>query len=204
MNRFRFTLLAFCLVLGFLGWNDLTTVMKNPVPATIHIQELQQSETIPDWLSITGGRFDLMEAISTSGRIELDALLIPLKSDNDPSSTVLVETRRPQMLELFRTYHFNLDSPIEKKAFLEKQAHVLNAEVVVTGMTMSGRIAEGNRKKLLKLAKETNVSLTEETLLFTEGKQPSKYRGFFFTAMALLGLGRFIQLQRRKTSRTQS
>ena len=42
MNRFRFTILALCLVLLFLGFTDLQLFFNNPEPAVVSISELEQ------------------------------------------------------------------------------------------------------------------------------------------------------------------
>ena len=115
MKRFRYTLLAVCLVLLWLGWTDISFFLANRTPAQLSIQQLERFGPPRDWLQITGGRLDLEQAISTSGTLELDALLVPLKSAPDVEKlALLVETRDPGLLELFRTYHFMLDTPSEQ------------------------------------------------------------------------------------------
>ena len=80
MKRFRFTLLAICLLLLWLGWNDLSLLLRNPKPQTIGLEELVRTGPPRDWLHVTGGYQDLTEAISTSGSVDLDAFLVPLKT----------------------------------------------------------------------------------------------------------------------------
>jgi len=198
MNRFRFTLLAFCLVLGYLGWTDLSLTLGNPEPLPLDVRTEEVAAAPRQWLILEGGRFDVLEAISTSGSIELDALLIPLRAAGDPSVEALVETRRPELLEFFRTYHFNLDSPLEKEAFVRQHQPLLEQSVRVEGMLMSGAIESSNRDKLIKLAREADIALPQDIPLFSEGKTPPKYRGFFFAAMALLGFLRFLGIMRKQ------
>jgi hypothetical protein len=192
MNRFRFTLLAVCLVLLFLGGNDLLLWWQNQNPAEVSISDLETEGPPREWLDVTDGYQDLESAISTSGSIELEALLVPLRSS--PAQTqvrVLLETRNPHLLELFKQYHFFSDTLPEKQAFLQKHGMEFRGQRDITGMLVSGLIAKGNRQKLIKLAKETGLDVSDEVIFLSEGKEPARWRGLFFTIVGLLGLVRF-------------
>lgn len=189
MKRFRFTLLAICLVLIFLGWTEISYFLRNRVPLAVTITELEQGAETREWLHITGGSLDLLGAISTSGSIELDALLIPLKSDPAaPGFQVLVETRDPALLDLFGTYHFRQDSETEQRRFLEENRERFTIRRDLTGTKVGGLIASGNRDKLVKLTEELGTPVAENVLFVSEGKEPGKWRGFFFFGVGLLGL----------------
>jgi len=58
----------------------------------------------------------------------------------------------------------------------------------VTGTDIGGLIASGNRDKLMTLAKHLGIPVQENILFISEGKEPGKWRGFFFFVVGLLGL----------------
>ena len=189
MKRFRYTLIAVSLVLLLLGSHDLVLWWQNPSPTPIAIADLQASGAPSEWLRITGGFQDLDRAISTSGTIELEALLIPLlQSPGQDQIHVLVETHQPELLELFREYHFLTDTLPEKKALRERHKDLFKGPREVTGMMASGLVSKGNHQKLIKLAQQTGLNLSDDVLFLSEGKQPGKWRGLFFTVVGLLGL----------------
>ncbi len=200
MNRFRFTLLAICLVLIYLGWSDVSLFLRNPEPLPIAIEELELSGAPREWLRVTGGYQDLTQAISTSGSVELDALLVPLKSAPDERGfRVLVETRDPHLLNLFKTYHFLLDSVLEKEKYLTEHQDEFVGRIDVTGTLVGGLIASGNRDKLLTLARDIGMDVSDEVIFISEGKEPATFRGFFFLGIALLGLIKVVLMFRKKT-----
>jgi hypothetical protein len=198
MKRFRFTLLAVCLVLLYLGWTDIALLLRNPSPATVSIDELERGNVPREWLRVTGGHQNLLEAISTSGSVELDAFLIPLKSSpGEESFRVLVETRNPRILELLATYHFQLESAEAKANYLKEHAAEFQGLRDVTGMVVSGLVASGNRDKLMKLAKEVGMQVPPDVLFLSEGKEPGRWRGFFYLGIGLLGLIKVLMLWKK-------
>jgi hypothetical protein len=198
MKRFRFTLLAICLVLLYLGWTDIALSLRNPSPAAVSIEDLEKGNVPREWLRVTGGHQNLLEAISTSGSVELDAFLVPLKSaPEEKSFQVLVETRNPRILELLASYHFQLDSAEAKEAYLKEHAAEFQGQREVTGMIVGGLIARGNRDKLMKLAKEVGMEVPPDVLFLSEGKEPGRWRGFFFLAMGLAGLVKVLMLWKK-------
>ncbi|MFA5515574.1 MAG: hypothetical protein WDA20_04740 [Desulfuromonadales bacterium] len=199
MKRFRYTLLAVCLVLLWLGWTDISLFLRNRAPAQVSTAALEGQGPPRAWLQVSGGWLDMEQAISTSGTIELDALLVPLKSSPTAEGFgILVETRDPQLLSLFRTYHFQLDTDLEKERFLQEHRAEFHPQRVITGTMITGLIASGNRDKLLKLAREVGMPVAEDVLFISEGKEPPKYRGFFFAGIGLLGLLRLLSLWRNR------
>jgi hypothetical protein len=198
MKRFRFTLLAICLVLLYLGWTDIALFLRNPSPATVSIEELEKGNVPREWLHVTGGHQNLLEAISTSGSVELESFLVPLKSSPEEASFhILVETRNPRILELLATYHFQLDSAEAKEDYLKAHAAEFQGERDVTGMVVSGLIASGNRDKLMKLAKEVGMQVPPDVLFLSEGKEPGHWRGFFYLGVGLLGLIKVLMLWKK-------
>jgi hypothetical protein len=201
MHRFRVTLLAICLLLIYLGWNDANLYLRNQQPEVITIETLERQGFPREWLQVEGGYQDLQRAISTSGTVNLDALLVPLSSEpRSGTFQVLVETRQPRLLELFRTYHLRLDSTAEQKRFLEEHHEEFFAQRQVTGTVVTGLVASGNRDKLMKLARGVGMEVPEDVIFLSEGNEPVRYRGFVFLALGLLGLVRVIGLWRTKPS----
>lgn len=193
MKRFRFTLLAVCLVLLYLGWNDASLALRNRTPQTISIGDLERGDLPREWVRITGGTLDVKEAISTSGSIEIDVLLVPLKADlTQPGIKILVETRDPKLLELIKTYYLNLDSAQDQEQFYAEHLQEFAIQRDIVGTQITGMIASGNRDKLTTLAKEVGMAVSTDVLLVSEGNEPPTYRGFFFLAIGLLGLGKLL------------
>jgi hypothetical protein len=197
--RFRFTLLAICLLLLWLGWNDVSLLLRNPGPQTISLQELVKTGPPRDWLQVTGGYQDLTEAISTSGSVDIDAFLVPLKTAPDSSSfRVLVETRDPKIIDLLKTYYFKLDSPAAQQQFLAEHERDFHAPRDVTGMLITGLVATGNRDKLMTLAKQLGMKVPENVIFLGEGEKPVAWRGFVFLGLALAGLAKFALMGKKK------
>ncbi|WP_432823875.1 hypothetical protein [Trichloromonas sp.] len=193
MKRFRFTLLAVCLVLLYLGWNDASLYLRNRAPLAVTIGALEKGDTPREWLRISGGTLIMDEAISTSGSIELDALLVPLKADPaTPGFRVLVETRDPALLDFFQTYHFKLDSALAKERFHAEHQQEFRVQRDIIGTQITGMIASGNRDKLTTLAKDLGIQVSDNVMLLSEGNQPPTYRGFLFLAIGILGLGKLL------------
>ena len=59
-------------------------------------------------------------------------------------------------------------------------------------MTVSNLVADSNKSKLEELLEDMGIPVSERIIFISEGKKPSSGRGFFFVAMALLGLGKLI------------
>lgn len=198
MKRFRFTLLAVCLLLLFLGWNDVSLTLRNPSPLSIDIAELERNGAPREWLHVTGGIQDLEEAISTSGSVEVDALLVPLKSTSESETfRVLVETRHPALLEHFKAYHFQQDSVFAKERYLQEHRADFHARRDLTGMLVGGLIAGANRDKLMQLSREIGLEVVDDVVFVSEGKEPTRYRGFFFLGVGLLGLVKVLLMWRK-------
>lgn len=189
MNRFRFTFIAVCLVLLYLGISDLRLWYNNRAPQTIAIETLESSGAPQEWLHVIGGYQDLDRAINTSGTVEIEALLIPLLSDSEQKMIrVLVETHNPHLIQLFKEYHLFTDTLPEKKTFREQYAAEFKRQRDILGMLSGGLIASGNQQKLLKLAKETGLDVDDSVIFLSEGKEPNQWRGLFFTVIGCLGL----------------
>lgn len=186
MQRFRVTLIAVAAILLFLGITDLSLWWRNRAPTSVDIAVLAEQGAPTEWLKVGGGYMDLDRAISTSGTIELEALLVPLLVEPDQEEIpVLVETRNPHLLELVRGFHFTPETAAEQEAFRKEHADEFVARREVTGMLVSGMIAKGNRTKLLELAQETGLNVQEDVIFLSEGKIPQLWRGLFFTLVAL-------------------
>ena len=200
MKRFRFTLIAICLVLLYLGVNDLLLWFHNRAPQAIDISQLEKSGAPQEWLNVKAGYLDLDRAISTSGSVEIEALLIPLVAHHDQARIrILVETRAPDLLQFFQEYHFFTDTIPEKQAFRSKHAETFRGQRDVTGMLVAGLIARGNQQKLLKLAKQTGLDVADDVIFLSEGKEPGRWRGLFFTMVGLLGMTRVLSFKKQES-----
>lgn len=198
MKRFRFTLLAVCLVLLYLGWNDVSLYLRNPSPAAIEISELERNGAPREWLHVTEGIQDLQQAISTSGSIDIEALLVPLKSSpNDDDFRVLLETRNTRLMEHFRAYHFGQDSVFAKEKYLREHEEDFHARRDITGMVVGGLVASANRDKLMQLSRDVGMNVADDVIFISEGKEPPRYRGFFFMAVGILGLIKVLLLWKK-------
>ena len=194
MNRFRFTILALCLVLLFLGFTDLQLLFNNPEPAVVSISELEQGDVPREWLTVVEGYWNLEKAISTTGTIKLEAFLIPLRSsqDEDAEIRVIFESTDPDIIKLLQEYYFSFDSMEDQAAFREENQELFFGQHDVTGMLIGGLIESGNRDKLVDLARELEMPLSEDVILLSQGKEPEKFRGYFFVIIAILGTLKFI------------
>ena len=204
MRRFRYTLIAVCLVLLFLGVTDLILWFNNQTPQAVTVDTLEQSGITQEWLIVTGGYQDLDRGVSTSGSLEMEALLVPLLSHPDQEQIrIMVETRNPQLLKLFQDYHFLTDTIPDKQRFRRDHSDEFKGQRDITGMLVSGVIARGNQQKLLKLAKQTGLDIADDVIFLSEGKQPGKWRGVFFTVVGLLGLFKVLTRKKQAISSTR-
>ncbi|MBI5549469.1 MAG: hypothetical protein HY901_36750 [Deltaproteobacteria bacterium] len=195
----RWTLAAVCLVLLVLGGSDVAVWARNQQPHRVALAELERGSAPAAWLHIEGGRFDLAEAISTSGTVELEALLVPLTANRAGGPVrVLVETRDPKALELFGRLHLGLDTPAEREEFLRAKEGELRAVRDVTGMVLTGLTARANRDALLGLAREAGFQVSPQALFIIEGKEPQPVRGFAFLLLGALGVAKLVADRFRK------
>ncbi len=204
MKRYRMTLLAICLVLAWLGYHDLKTFFANPEPLTITLAELEQNGAPREWLQITDGSFDLEQAINPSGEVETfesGPFFVPMTGpDGSGEIRVVVETRRTEVIDTLKRYVLDFSTAEEQQQFLKNNRDAFHPEVSITGMTASWVTSTANRDKLLQLAKQQNMPVSQDVIFVSEGKEPGRYRGFFFAIVAALGILKFIQLTIRKQS----
>lgn len=193
MKRFRITLLVICLVLGWLGFNDLALYFRNPTPQSIDIEALTQQGAPREWLKIEGGYRDLLQAINMSGTVDVTSFLVPLKrSEKDNNLQIWYESRDPKVLNALKTYYFDLDTDADRAKFIAENRQLFMGRYDLSGMTVSSLVADSNRGKLKELLTKMKIPVSEQVIFISEGKVPSSLRGFFFVAMALLGLGKLL------------
>ena len=201
MKRFRLTLIAVCLLLGWLGFTDLSLLLHNPEPLPISLNELKNQGPPREWLHIEGGQQQLLEAINMSGTMEIDAFLVPLKETaGQQPARVWFETRNPEIVAALKRYYFILETEQQRQEFLQNNRELFSARRPVTGMTVGSLIAGANRDKLHKLLRQVGVPVSEQTIFISEGKQPPVWRGIFFSLSALLGLGMVLRDRLRSTT----
>ncbi len=189
MRRFRFTIIAICLILSWLAYADLTLLVRNTKPKKVPLSIIEQHGPPQEWLIITGAYRDLPEAINMSGTMDIDSFLVPLKSTPDSQVTKLwVETRDPEILSALKTYYFELDNDEQRRRFAEQHDELFYGRTTVEGMLTSGLVANSNRDKLIKLLKETGVPVPGDVTFVSEGKEPNRWRGFFFAIIAIAGV----------------
>ena len=189
MKRFRVTLLVVCLVLSWLGYSDLSLFLRNSEPQQITISNLEAQGPAREWVNVSGGYQDLLQAINMSGTMEIDSFLVPLKSSPESQQiNVWFETRDPQIVDLLKTWYFKLNSEEERQQFLTKNQDFFTAQRNINGMTADSGIADSNQGKLKELLQEMNLPASNNVTFISEGKKPESLRGFFFAAIALCGL----------------
>jgi len=201
MKRFRFTFLAVCMLLTWLGSSDLLLQLRNPQPLAIELSQLPEGPPPQEWMRITGGQLDLLQAINMSGTIEIDAFLVPLVGDAaSDSPRVWVETRDPAVANLLTTYYFKLDSDQQREDYLAAHRAAFHLARAVTGMTADNLVASANQSKLLDLLSKFGIQPREDILFLSEGKSPNRWRGPLFLGIALLGIFKFIWWHKKPTS----
>ncbi len=193
MKRFRFTFLAICMLLTWLGISDMILQFRNPEPLSIELSTLAPGQPQQEWLSIGGGHLDLLRGINMSGTIEIDSFLIPLVEDRiTVNPRVWVETRQPEIISLLTTYYFKLDNDQKRDAYLVEHRNEFFPQMTITGMTADNLIANANRSKLLELLTSMGVETGEDILFISEGKEPNRLRGPAFLLLSLVGVLKFI------------
>ncbi len=194
--KFRLTLLVVCLVLLWLGGSDVLLYVQNPAPVPVVLETLQPGDPPADWLTIQGGQLDLKEAISTSGGLEITALLVPLvfptQGQPDPGDPILVllETHDPALLQHFQTYHLGLQTEAAQSAYLKEHWDTFYARTDQTGLVITGAVADSNRKKLFELATDTGMQVADDVLFLSHGAQPTLWKGLFMLCVGLAGLAK--------------
>lgn len=189
MKRFRVTLIAVCLLVGWLGYSDISVLLRNPEPLEISIFDLETTGAPREWLTINNGYQDLLQGINMSGTMEVGSFLVPLKSSIDSDDIrVWFETRDPQIIEVLKTYYFTLDTEEQRQAFLLDNQQLFSAQRQLTGMTAGNLVSDSNQKKLTQLLQQMNIPVAENTIFISEEKQPVVWRGIFFAGIAIIGL----------------
>ncbi len=195
MKRFRVTIIAVCIILGWLGYTDLTLYLRNPEPLKISISELETNGAPREWLEVEDGVMNLLQAISMSGKMEITAVLVPLKQTKDDSQNpqVWFETRDPKILNLLKNYYFLLNTEEERKEFVQKNSDSFFQKRPCIGLTADSLAAESNRKQLVELLQTANIPVSDKTIFISEGKKPFLWRGLFFAIISVAGLLRVAQ-----------
>ncbi len=203
--KFRYTLVAVCLLLLWLGGTDLLFYLRNPEPVAVDAAQLGPGPLPADWLRIEGGVLDLAEAISTSGSLELEALLVPLVPDRTGRGApapeplrLLLETRDPVLLEHFKIYHFALEDDAARAAYQAEHQDVFFSREPRTGLVSSGARAKSNRRNLLKLAQDVGLQVDEDVIFVSEGPKPQFWSGALLLAAGLAGLAKLLLGRRRE------
>ena len=199
MKRFRITILAICLILGWLGFSDLSLLLRNQEPQQVSIAELEVKGAPREWLTVTDGVQDLLQAINMSGSMTIDSFLVPLKLDSETTTMkVWFETRDPQIISVLKNYYFILETDAQKAEFVEENKHLFMGRRSLTGMTADNLVASSNKNKLTELLQEMNIPVSEETIFISEGKEPAIWRGLFFAIISVIGLAKiFISFARQ-------
>jgi len=198
MKRFRFTFLAVCLLLTWLGSSDLILQLRNQQPMVVALENLPPEPLPQEWFTLTGGHLDLLQAINMTGTIEIDAFLVPLVDQAGATPRVWVETRNPQIIKLLTHYHFKLEQADERAAYLAEHQAEFFPQENITGMTADNVIANNNRGQLLKLLTSMGLKPAQDVVFISEGKTPNIWRGPAFLIIAALGVMRFIVWHRKK------
>lgn len=194
MKRFRITLFVICCFLVFLGGSDAWVWLHNRQPLVLTAEAVYQGVPLRNWVAVEDAHMDILGAVSTSGRVELEALLVPIlpSSDSREPIRLMLETRDEVALGLFGKYHFLSETAEARKDFLREYKETLNQPRRVQGMITGSLIARGNRTKLLELARESGLQVADDVEFLTEGKEPAPVRGALFLLVALAGLVKLV------------
>lgn len=198
MKRFRFTFLAVCLLLTWLGSGDLILQLRNQQPMVVALENMPSEPLPQEWYTLTGGHLDLQQAINMTGTIEIDAFLVPLVMQQGASPRIWVETREPQLITLLTHYYFKLDQPEQRTAYLTEHQDDFFPQRNITGMTADNLIANNNRAKLLELLSSMGINPPQDVVFISEGKTPNIWRGPAFLLIAALGVIRFILWHKKR------
>jgi hypothetical protein len=189
MRRFRATIIAICLILGWLGFTDLSLLIRNPDPLDISVTSLETSGAPREWLTINDGYQDLLQAINMSGTMEVGSFLVPLKRSKDTDEFhIWIETRDPKIIETLTKYYFKLETETQQEEFVQQNQQLFFGKREITGMTVGNLVADSNLKKLTQLLQQMNIPVSENTIFISEGKKPDVWRGIFFMGIAIIGL----------------
>ncbi len=203
MQRFRFTMIAICLILSWLAYADITQFGRNMSPKDMTIKAIESDGPQREWLHITEGYVNLTEAINMSGTMELNSFLVPLKSSpQEQQAKVWFETRDPALIDALKTYYFQLDTEEQRSRFRAQNQELFLGQREVTGLITSGLIANSNRDKLIQLLTDMHIAVQPDVIFISEGKEPVKWRGFIFAFIALAGvmkITRDIKTEPKKT-----
>jgi hypothetical protein len=200
MKRFRFTFLAICMLLTWLGISDLVLQLRNPEPLAIELFELEPGQQQQEWLRISGGHLDLLKGINMSGTIEIDSFLIPYVEDSSIENPLIwIETRQPAIINLLTTYYFKLDNDQKRATYLEEHQDDFFPAMTITGMTADNLIANANRNKLLELLTSMGIETGENILFISEGKEPNRFRGPGFLLLSIIGVIKFLFWSKKPT-----
>jgi len=190
MNRFRVTLISVCLVLIWLAYNDISLLLRNPDPLVISINELEALDKAPrEWMTVTGGYPNYLQAINMTGSMDFEAFLVPLTSSPGSNNyKIWFETRDPEILNALSTYYFTLNTENQRQEFLDKNSHLFTGQRHLTGMTAAELVANSNQKKLVSLLEQMGIEVTGTPIFISETKEPAIWRGAFFALVAFAGL----------------
>lgn len=195
MNRYRITVLVVCAVLLALAVGDFYVLHRNPEPQVI-AWDVTSGGIRPEreWVTLTGGTLLLEEAVSNSGTLEIDALVIPLVREvKEKTFHILVETRDPQLVEAFATYHLGLNSEAKKAKYLADNIDIFRMKKTINGMVVTGAfgglLPNHDQEIMHKLAKSLGMDLDAEAIFIHEDKEPaSPLRAAFFLIVAIAGI----------------
>lgn len=188
MKRFRFTLLAISLILLYLGAMDLKLVLNNQDVQRINIEDLIAGKEHRELILIQNGYLDLKNAISTSGSIEIEALLVPLTAEPGLQPyKIFIEMRSPEVLKLVNKYNFDIDTDYLREKYFNEHKSEFYPQVNINGMMFSSLVANQSQVKLVKLVKDVGLQVDENIIFVSEDKTPPKYRGIFFFIIGILG-----------------
>ncbi len=188
MKRFRITILVVCCVLVYMGITDLNLTLSNPEPKPVSVDQVLSGKAPQDWLTIENGTLHLLDAVSTSGELEIEALLVPLRQSEEAGPIrLLLETQDPELIKAFSTYFILLETDEQRNEYVAQNPQLFFNKAPRTGLITSGLVAENNRSRMRKLAKQIGLPVENDVMFISEGKEPPTWRGVFFLLVGLAG-----------------
>lgn len=198
--------LSFAFLLAFLlgGGQNIYTALKDRNITEVSIIDFEQTKPSANWLKITNGELDVLDAAFSHGRIDKkpDEVIVPYvpagSSAEDRKVHVLLKTKNPDLLQFVKdTYDMETrlgsDASEAKQAqaaieLLTKHADKLAKEQAINGLVEFGIDSSSKEKDQIR---KLFPNLAPDFVVVRDGKKPEMGFGIFML-LAGCALGYFM------------